>query len=416
MFRTTPRRVPWSVLGAALVLVSPSPAPCLAADLPPQVRAGLEAGEKAVARVNVTWDERRTSPFALPDLQKKIRNTDTALLKPRTVRFTRDAKQAYYSCEIGVAGKDFLDQTETSYDGSHLYIGSRSQDPARGDPVLIVSTIEAFRKDRGDWSVLTVDYLRHAGFQVPETAAKIDAPTRSVVLASLAEGYTLAAVTEAKIGEVACVVLDLKPPPATPAAKDKPKVPAAIRHARRVFLDPAKGYAVVRSEEHGPKGELAVVVENSEFAQVIDQAGSAAWLPKRSRVAHHSATTAPRLYTADPMYVVDYMVKSVTTAAPTPGVFALDNSYKRPGTAVSTGKIAGAEKRPDGRVDFIIPANPADLDEAVQAALEGRTFVPRSRGPVLRRVVVITTVALGVVAVGVVFYRRKLRKAAEGQA
>ncbi len=407
-----PRRLLW----VAMVLVLAAPPWCRAGDLPSEVRAGLEASELALTRIGVTWEERRSSPLSLPELQRATRNTDTSLLADRRVKFVRDGKKAYYSSGLVIKGKTATDVSEVAYDGVYLYCGSRSQDPSKGDPVLFVQKIDIFRQENGGWNVLTIDYLRQVGFVVPETVARLDEPTRSAVLSNLAEGYAVAAVREEQMDGLPCVAVDLRPPAgaAVPPPGDASKGSVPDRHARRLVLDPARSYAVLRSEERGSKGELAVVTDNSEFIRLADGNRGAVWLPKRCKVVAHAAPTAPGVYSKTPLLVTDYSVVDFQLSVPSTSLFALDHEYKRPGTAVSTAKIPGADKLPGGRVDFIVPANPEDLDDAVRAALEGKQFTPKSRFPVMRSVLTFVAIGLAVVVGILAYYRWRWRKTAGG--
>ena len=53
--------------------------------------------------------------------------------------------------------------------------------------------------------------------------------------------------------------------------------------------------------------------------------------------------------------------------------------YDRPGNLISDARLPGAEKKKDGRVDYIVPADPVNVKEAVQAAQDPSGYVPPRR-------------------------------------
>jgi hypothetical protein len=169
----------------------------------------------------------------------------------------------------------------------------------------------------------------------------------------------------------------------------------------RFWLDPALGHAVRRHEVRTDSGALAVVSENSDFVKLTDPE---IWLPRRCRAEWH---TWPWVKDKEPpsretALVVDIQATRLERTKIAPEKFTL--KYDKPGSYISDARLPGAEKSERGRIDFIVPADPANLQEAVQAAQEGPDYVPPRRRLFLW--IILGILALGAAAGAIALLRR----------
>jgi hypothetical protein len=107
-------------------------------------------------------------------------------------------------------------------------------------------------------------------------------------------------------------------------------------------------------------------------------------------------------FTRQTSVVVDVQATRLERARVPPEKFTLN--YDKPGTAIADARLPGAEKAEGGRIDYRVPADPKDLDEAVRAAQERSGYVPPRR-PLFVWVIGIS-IAFGVLAGVIVLTRR----------
>jgi hypothetical protein len=146
------------------------------------------------------------------------------------------------------------------------------------------------------------------------------------------------------------------------------------------WLDPALGHAVRRHEVWTDSGALVVASENSDFVKLTDPE---IWLPRHCRAEWH---TWPWVNEKGPpireiALVVDIQAKQLKRVRVPPERFML--KYDKPGSLISDARLPGADKSERGRIEYIVPADPGNLKEAIQAAQEGPSYVPPRRNLLL---------------------------------
>jgi hypothetical protein len=149
-------------------------------------------------------------------------------------------------------------------------------------------------------------------------------------------------------------------------------------HGRQyVFtLAPDMAYAVISREEYTPDRKLLVAAANSDFQQFRPDGP---WLPTQSTVRHRVWLTAPGEVSDTDLLTVSYTLTEMSPDEIPPESFDLRRKYTRPGTVISDATIPGADRRPQGRVEYPVPNDPVNLEKVIQMALEGREFVePKS--------------------------------------
>jgi len=375
--------------------------PGLAAELPTVVRAALERNATELLPLELVWTRTRTSP--LPPLQalKAIKYPPLKVgeLEPYKVRLIASPGKFYMHIWRSTPHLDFKDgqfvpdlskpveplQDEMAYDGGVYYVGNSDDTSLRGGMPGVMSKTPRLKvvRETPTRSLFILDYLLHAGFQVPTTIEQIGKqPIRPIVLADVdSPGAGVAIVRDESNGSKLDVV-------------DVQKGDRKIRY----WLDPAQGYSVRRRTERKSDGMTVTDVECSDFVKI---GRSDLWLPKNISVTWHTWDTIPDVVTPTPLIVEDYRLISFDPHEPAASSFVLN--YQRPGTAVTDATVSGAEKFPDGSVSYFVPARPADLDQVIATAIGQRPPERRSLGGFLMIVNVI-----GLLAIGAAFAAKKV--------
>jgi hypothetical protein len=130
------------------------------------------------------------------------------------------------------------------------------------------------------------------------------------------------------------------------------------------------GYAVRRHEVRTASGALALVIQNSDFVKLTEPD---LWLPRHSHADWHYFYWWPNDVSSKPFIVVDLQVTRLERSRVPAERFTL--KYE-PGSLVSDAGLPAGKNSRDGRVDYILPKNPADLKGTIQAAQQGVEYVP----------------------------------------
>ena len=233
---------------------------------------------------------------------------------------------------------------------------------------------------------LGAEYFSQAGFALPSIPCERVRQRSSALLDLLGKGGKVIAVRPDVLKAVPCTVAEV-----------------GYGGGRDTFyLDPSRGYALLRHEKRTVSGKLALSCDNSNFAKLhnID-----VWLPRRCEEEHYTWPTIPDQICDEPLIGVTYVVSEVSGDHVSEDRFAL--RYVEPGTVVSDGTLPGAESHPRGRITYTVPANPKDLDRVIEAAVAGKPFVPSMRWSAVRLAFVGANVVAVVFVAFWIWQRRK---------
>jgi hypothetical protein len=100
--------------------------------------------------------------------------------------------------------------------------------------------------------------------------------------------------------------------------------------------------------------------------------------------------------------VVEIQATRLERAHVSPEKFTLH--YDRPGSYISDARLPGAEHADHGRIDYVTPADPANLEEAIRAAQERSRYMPPRRALFLW--IIAGSIALGLVAGTILLIQR----------
>ena len=383
------------------------------AELPEDLRAALASHASAIGDISLQWKTTRSAPLGIDELFGRLGlnppgDGGASFFAPEEIAFVQKEGKVRFRYEysnssfIPIRAKDSgeteLGETqrtvlEITYDGEKFYRGLPylSEDMPG---TLAIDTVEdaptsAFQ------SVIDVDlerpsYFYQAGLKAPTSIRDFQTPElRSLILDLLAEGYTFSSAKDAgDAGQFVDIEL------------------SSTARNYRFRLDKNRGHAVVSREEFTPSGGLIARAEMLDFRQVDSRAG--VWLPHRCSVKNYQWGGRPATPSNEVLVGEEFEVLQVTATTAADNEFVL--SYEIPGLAVADGTLENADKSEDGFIHYVMPADPADLDEAIRRAIEGK---PQDFGGDRFRSTVILLNIVVVILVGLaLLWSRKKRSSA----
>jgi hypothetical protein len=368
---------------------------CAQTELPQEIRLALKSNAGALSPLTITWERERRSDLPIPKVLARFQFPPTAVefITPEKVRFMRQDGMVYtywWRHKPQMRGSQFLldkplvvEEQEISFDREKYYSSSAQ----RPNSLTIIESADKMMAKGSKALIGACPYLDQAGFLMPQTVAELRTKQPSTHLLSyLDAGAQVIEINKEKLGDSTYVVIEL--------AKDKQK--------HRFFLDPTMRYALRRRMVWSPSGWLELIIDCSDF---IKLSGSDHWLPRRI----HSEQYYKDDPLGKPFLVETLMVSELHNNPIPPSQFVLN--YNQAGNRVADGTLPGADNFPSGRVYYEVPANPGDLDAAIQAAIEGKRFTPswfRLSSRRARIFIVVNVVAL--VIVGWMLIRRYSKK------
>jgi hypothetical protein len=375
----------WRLVVTALVATGVWGLPSIAgaqAEIPPEVRKALERNAQAFAPIALTLEKQRALPEQSSDLGKRIADIWYDFLWPHTAQYL--SQDGLCSVRFhSYRGKEKFWQ-EFCWDGKYAYRGAESLRPQ----ALTIMPKEKLATDR-EFTIVTWydddDYLGMIGIAVPRFMKELPEGIRSEVLHLLTgTGRLQETRKERAAGGAEYFVVELR--------SDGKK--------HRFWLDPSLGHAVRRHEVWADSGELAVIMDNSDFVKLTDPE---LWLPRHCHAEWHTwPIAADKEFSRETAVVVDVQATRLERARVPPERFTL--KYDKPGSHVADAGLAGSDKDPLGRIEYTVPADPANLDEVIRAAQQGSGYVPPGRR--LFVWIIVIGSALGAAAIGIVLIRR----------
>jgi hypothetical protein len=367
------------------------------AEIPPEVRQALERNGRAFAPIALTLEKQRSFPEPPPALSRKIAAGYTGFLQPYHSEYLSQDGLCYTQYNLWVKTRTIIPGTdkmkeevrsklmELSCNGKTVRRGCPEMEP----PMLSIVPFEKVATD-GELQALRWynedDYLAMIGIAVPVTMKELSEGPRSELLRLLeGDGRVTGARTERSAGGTDQFVVEL----------------LSGQKKHRFWLDPSYGHAVRRHEVWAASGALAVDIENSDFVKLKDPE---LWLPRHSRAEWHTwPTVAGQECSRETAVVVDIRATRLERARVPVEKFALN--YDKPGSSISDATLPGAEKEKDGRINYSMPADRANLEEVIRAARERSAFEP-SRRPLVAWIIV-GSIVLGAAAGAIVVIRRR---------
>jgi hypothetical protein len=368
--------------------------------LPPTFRTALEAQGRTLSPIRVIWEDTLKPQISVEELKSSLGfNFPSSIFEPTTVTYML-TNGKYYTKRIMKQdnprhpSSPVTVEAEQSFDGLNFYSGNRmSAYLAQGArPVLVITPRSEPLAKNPDHFLPNAEYLERAGFHVPRTYRESGNDAQSLIMYRIGRGDGISALTRVSIDGHDCMAIEFK-------TGDR---------ISTYTIDPSLNYALRRQEERAiPDGKLLEQTDCSEF---VSFAADRISLPRRCDVSQFTwSTTGGRVFPR-PILMRSFVVTEIDKNPIAADQFVL--SYNKAGTVIGDGSLPEAKSFADGKVTYVVPANPADLDAAVAAARQGKTFYSQltSRSSVLIRMLWINLALIVAIAAGLIWYRLKRKK------
>jgi hypothetical protein len=379
--------------------------------LPKNITETLEKNATELDPISLVWRRERTTSMKFETLIKKINCLyDCGFLEPVNSVFMWQGGHAYlcFTDKNAVAGQGMptayeaktkgLELVETikerSFNGETCYIGSGHEQSTLNTPTLLVYSADQAKEKLPFFTICYPEYLACAGYRFPLDAPELKESHASLVLYLINNGK-LISVKEVRNGAADSLLFVEIVSKETWTKED---------HRYRFWLSKKLNFAVERLEIESLNGKMAYQVVNSDFFQVPDKG---VYLPKKCTQKCFTFMTIPGIFSGTPLFEEQYRLVDISTKKINEAQFDLQRKYDNPGTMV--GNHVLSKDSPHG-VQYTVPANPADLDRVIEAAITGGEFVPTplpTTGAVIVRWLL---VVLGVCMILFALYVRFIKK------
>ena len=284
---------------------------------------------------------------------------------------------------------------ERSFDGEICYIGSGHEQSDTNTPTLLVYSLEQAKERLPFFTMCYPEYMACAGYRFPLDAPELLESHDSLVLYLIARGDL----------NVVKSVDDETDNPKTYIELVAPEIWTKKNHRYKFWLSKKLNYAVEKYEIESLDGDRAYQIINSDFFQIP---GKTIYLPNKCIQKCFTFMTIPGVYLAKPLFEEQYRLTHISTERIDKRQFDLQSKYSNPGTML--GNHSFSKDAETKGLQYVAPANPADLDRVIEAAITGGDFVPT---PVTSKTAVVfrwLLVATGIVLVIYVLLRRLVKQ------
>jgi hypothetical protein len=140
-------------------------------------------------------------------------------------------------------------------------------------------------------------------------------------------------------------------------------------HIINVWLLPDYNYAIGQYDIQDTNGKLKYRVINNDFQKLT---GTDVYLPYRTVAQYYTFATISGDISSKELFRATYRLVNASARSVKPSLFNLQDKYAKPGTHVADHTLKDTEYG----LQYVYPANPADLDRVIESALTGKDFVP----------------------------------------
>lgn len=398
---------------------------CGSAELPPEVRDGLETNAKLLQNVRLSGSMRRRlldasepsllrlgCPPHISDFTQEV--MFEILLKGRQMRESLRYPPGKYNSGNGV--------DQRSFDGKRYYVGTTDPSSKESPGMLMIRSprivVDQHAQKASEERLFEFWYLLEAGFNAPTRPADLDDPLRSLVLSRLNAGKLVSVVHNADDDNDGRIEISIEYPEPWASARqasieDDPffrglraksgSIQMALERERRTMLGQSRvcrfvlaremNYAVLEKWEIRGNGvEVMFHTINSEFIEAM-QGGP--WIPKRSEVISHAYEGGPA-YTSDvPLYVTELQLTGVELKEVDDDQFRI--WFDVPGTVVAD--YTHPKATLENPLEYRVPAP----DSALERIADDRRPISKFQVVVLINVVILL--------IAVAIYVRSRRRA-----
>ncbi|MDR1480232.1 MAG: hypothetical protein LBJ00_14950 [Planctomycetaceae bacterium] len=354
--------------------------------LPKQVAEGLQKNVETLDPISLVWTQQRSSIMGLDALISRVAagpGLYSFFEQEKNIFMWQDKCSFLYTLQsqviivgdiksdengkvVGEVKKSDIDVERTglttAMDFHNYYIGSSERD-TNVSTGLSVFPIERTMNDSYTYPVFLQSYLPFIGFKFPTYGAELKSTPSSYILFLLENGRLINYSEDTVDGsqllridvESDVLVLDISY--------------TLKQHLFSCWVDPKYNYAVKRIDIKLPSGELILTAINSDFKKIP---GKDMYLPQKTKVDYYFLIDTLCGTSDGPLYIQEYALIDCSTKKINSAQFNLKNTFQQAGVTVSERTLRDSKEG----LSFIVPANPADLDRVIEAALLGKDFVP----------------------------------------
>jgi hypothetical protein len=345
--------------------------------VPDSVIDALKRNADAFETVSLIWKQSRYSDMNFKDLCRKTGNLyDVGFLEPENHVFLWQNSHFYqYKTKRNILQggyttlpkawevpnlKDLLLESvqEGAFDGTCYFAGGGEIASNTNTPGLAIIPLEKVKKLTNPTLVFQ-DYTTKFGIKFSNSGKEIGTRQESYVLFLTKEG-SISNTEEKMVDGEKVFLIEIK----SQSIMD-------WNNKQRIFqfkLLPKYNYVVKQCIIKSTEGELCYRIENDDFLKVPDKE---AYIPQKITAEYHTFYSSDSI-SPDKLFYDVYSLAKISTSKINKDQFDLRKKYIQPGTHIADHIL---EDTPNG-LQYIIPANPADLDRVIEAALSGKDFTP----------------------------------------
>ena len=239
-------------------------------------------------------------------------------------------------------------------------------------------------QDRVRPDVVNQEYTSFIGYKFPNTGAELGNSPISYVLYLVNNGTIIDRRTEQDITDGELLFLKIQ-------SKD---IWSYTERFFNFWLVSKYGAAVKKFTIESLDGKLVQDIENHDFFKLPNKS---VYIPKKTTVNYYSYHTIPFDISDTPIFTDEYTLVEASTKKISDKQFDLRTKYSIPGTQIGDRTL---QDTPDG-VQYIVPANPADMGRVIEGALTGGNFTPT---PLASRFAAISCWTIMLAGTGMIVY------------
>jgi hypothetical protein len=248
----------------------------------------------------------------------------------------------------------------TAMDTQNYYIG-RSEKDTENPKSLSVFPISKTMENDSTYPVFLQSYLPFVGGWFPTYGYEIKSSPKSFILFLIETG---------KLVNFSEVIFDNEKTFRIDVESRSPLMD--INDGLHVFsfwLIPKYNLAVKRIEVKSSNGQLVLCASNDDFMRLP---GKEVYIPRKTLVNYYSLGNVSYAISDGPLYSQEFTLSECSIKTIRLSQFDIRKKFQTSGVIVSDRSLRDTD---EGHT-FFIPANPADLDRVIEAALTGGDFVP----------------------------------------
>jgi hypothetical protein len=371
--------------------------------LPDDIVSVLSQNADDLNQISITWKRKRSSEMDFELLTKTIKCLyDYGFLEDRNSVFMWQNPKSYlyyvekdtiegdhttlpYAYEIHKSNTKLIESVlERSFDGTNIYNGNGSTATEFSTSGLGIYTKENALKAFARVPVCFPDYFLYAGYKFPLAAEELGTSQQSYILFLINQGRLIDFQKHDNHVDSPFVVITI----------ESEETQSKRKRIFEFLLLSKFNFAIKKWTMKTLDNKLLYEVENKEF---VELSGKKIFLPKSIEVKHYSYVTVSDFVSPTPLFSERYLLAEISVKKIAAKQFDLRTKYSQPGTHIGDRTLTDTNKG----VQYVVPANPADLDRVIEAALNGTDFIPT---PLPSTAAIIVKWLLCLAGIAMIFY------------